>query len=508
MSIPSYVPASLAALFQEQALVRSFEDSLQPNLLYNSLAPDPQEWPAHAALSFKVTNDGYYDVIATPSPTTVDPTPQTRGAEQFLMTLVSYQGTADIDATNAQNMLADYATQTYGRLGLQAAQVVDAAQRAIYTSAAEAGWTVADEADEGATSIRVARLNGFTTNFDATSALRTHDPVSPTNPLAIKVNGVDNTVIGFTADNVIAVDQGVGVKDEIGPGTLVLGTPLAAAIPGRAPVVASNCSWVYRCGSGVDRDAGSIDDVIAPLSYVAIRQARAQFSQFGVRGMRQYGGRYACILSPSAHAQLEGDPEYRQLNQTLSINDPAYVEGAVGVIANTMFIVSNNAPIPSQVNWFSGAPGALTRTPYTYGKITNYGMPNVSTETMGVELSRLGSTSSANAIDHSVFFGDDAVKAFHQPHPLYGNVAQLQEIGISGAMAEPYRVVNDSVVFETSFINLILVAARNRTADKFPVTWQTKRSWTVKSDQISQMGGASGGARYKRVLAIQSLASL
>ena len=73
------------------------------------------------------------------------------------MTLVSYQGTADIDATNAQNMLADYATQTYGRLGLQAAQVVDAAQRAIYTSAAEAGWTVADEADEGATSIRVAR---------------------------------------------------------------------------------------------------------------------------------------------------------------------------------------------------------------------------------------------------------------------------------------------------------------------------------------------------------------
>ena len=81
MSIPSYVPASLAALFQEQALVRSFEDSLQPNLLYNRLAPDPQEWPAHAALSFKVTNDGYYDVIATPSPTTVDPTPQTRGAE-------------------------------------------------------------------------------------------------------------------------------------------------------------------------------------------------------------------------------------------------------------------------------------------------------------------------------------------------------------------------------------------------------------------------------------------
>lgn len=107
-----------------------------------------------------------------------------------------------------------------------------------------------------------------------------------------------------------------------------------------------------------------------------------------------------------------------------------------------------------------------------------------------------------------MFFGDDAVKSFYQPHPLYGNVAQLQEIGISGAMAEPYRVVNDSVVFETDYINLILVAPRNRTADQFPVTWQTKRSWTVKSDQISTMGGAASGARYKRVLAIQSLASM
>ena len=68
--------------------------------------------------------------------------------------------------------------------------------------------------------------------------------------------------------------------------------------------------------------------------------------------------------------------------------------------------------------------------------------------------------------------------------------------------------MNDSVVFDTDYIHLIMIAPRNRTADKFPVTWQTKRSWTVKSDQISRMGGASAGARYKRVMAIQSLASM
>lgn len=506
MSIPSYVPPALASLFQEQALVRSFEDSLQPNLLYSGVAPDPQEWPAHAALSFKMTNDGYYDVVATPSPTPVDPTPQQRAAEQFLMTLVSYSGTADINATQAQNMLADYAVQTYARLGLMAAQTVDAAQRAIYTSAAEAGWTVAEAAGPGATTIRVARLNGFTTSLDIAGAQYTHDPVSPSNPLSIKVNGVANTVIGFSADNRIPVDQAIGVPDEMGPGTLTLGTPLAAAIPARAAVVAHNCSWVYRCGEGVNRDDGKIDNVTSPLSYTAIKQARAQFSLFGTRGMRQYGGRYLCILSPSAYAQLQGDPEYQRLNQTLSINDPAYVEGVVGVVSQTLFVESNNAPIPGRVNWYQTTIG--NRSPFTYGRVNNYGLANASTEALGIELTRNGSTSNTDVVDHTVFFGDDAVKTFHQPHPLYGNVAQLQEVGISGAMAEPFRVVNDSIVFETSFINLILVAPRNRLADQFPVTWQTKRSWTVKSDQISTMGGASSDARYKRVLAIQSLASM
>lgn len=507
MSVPSYLPTPLAALFQDQALIRSFEDSLRPNLLYNAIAPEPQEWPGNAALNFKVTNDGYYDVVATPSPTSVDPTPQQRRAEQFLMTLVSYQDTADIDATQAQNMLSDYAVQTYSRLGLQAAETVDAAQRGIYTSAAEAGWTVASAAYlAGATSIHVERLNGFTTAFKTTGSSLSHDPVSPTNPLSIFIAGVANTVIGFAADNQIPVNQGTGVDDEVGPGTLTLGTPLAAGIPSRAPVVASNASWVYRAGAGLDRTSGSIDDVTAPLSYAAIKQARAQFSSFGVRGMRRFGGRYLAVLSPSAYAQLQGDPEYQRLNQTLGIEDPAYVEGVVGVVSQTVFVESNNAPIPNRVHWYDGTALAKNPTPFTYGRFANYGLPNASSDAIGIELNKNGNTD--EVIDHTVLFGDDAVKTFWQPHPLFSNVAQLQEIGVAGAVAEPYRVVNDSIVFDTDYIHLIMIAPRNRTADKFPVTWQTKRSWTVKSDQISRMGGAAAGARYKRVLAIQSLASM
>lgn len=508
MSVPSYLPSQIASLFQEQALIRSFEDSLRPNLLYNAIAPEPQQWPGNAALTFTVTNDGYFDVVATPSPTSVDPTPQERRAEQFLMTLVSYQNTADIDATQAQNMLSDYATQTYARLGLQAAETVDAAQRGIYTSAAEAGWAVASQAyPAGTTTIHVERLNGFTTAFQSAGPSLRHDPVSPTNPLAVFVAGVANTVIGFSADNVIPVNQGTGVPDEVGPGSLVLGTPLpVGGIPSRAPIVASNASWVYRAGSGLNRVSGSIDDVTAPLSYTAIRSARAQFSAFGVRGMRRFGGRFLAILSPSAYSQLQNDPDYQHLNQTLGIEDPAYVEGVVGVVAQTVLVESNNAPIPNRVHWYNGSVGALNPTPFTYGRMTSYGLTNASSDAIGIELNKNGNV--AEVIDHTVFFGDDTVKTFWQPHPLFSNVGQLQEIGVSGAVAEPYRVVNDSIVFDTDYINLIMVAPRNKTMDKYPVTWQTKRSWTVKSDQISRMGGAASAARYKRVLAIQSLASM
>lgn len=504
MSVPSAL-SPFADLFQQNILIRAFEDSLLPNYLYDSVVPEADQWPAHAGLSATITNDGYFQVTAASTPTTVDPTPQSRRAEQYDVSIASYQNTADVDATQAQNMLSDYAIQTYARIGEQAARTLDAAARAAYTSAACAGWTVADGAQAAVTNLKVKRLNGFTTALPSTGPSLRHALVSGGNPLSVKIlttTGVQTrNVIGFIADNVIAVDQGNGVPDVNGPGTLVL--DVAVTVADRAAVCASNASSVYRVGEGINRGTattlGSIDNVTGPLSYAAIRDVRKEFSKFGVRGQTQYGGRYLCHLSPSAYAQLQGDPDYQRLSVGQSIDSLAYVRGVVGVISNMLFIENNYAPTVETVNWFDPAGNV---TPTTYGSEAKYGLPNVSTDPLGIELCQ--SNDAGKPIDTTVFMGDDCAKRYYQPHPIFGNVANLQEIGVAGSIGEPYRVVNDGVAIDSNYVTMIMIAARNRLADKFPVTWQSKQSWTPKSDQISVLGK---GIRYKRFVAIQSLAS-
>ena len=497
MSVPSAL-SPFAQLFQERTLIRSFDDSLLPNFLYDAICPDASEWPAHAGLSFTFTNDGYFKIYASPSPTTVDPTPSSRRAEQYDLTLANYNDTADIDATQAQGMLSDYAMQTYNRLGIQAGNTMDVAARGVYTSAACAGWTVADGTQAANTNIRVKRLNGFTTFLPSTGTNLRHSPVSVANPLPVLVNGVANTVVGFIADNQIAIDQAVGVPDEIGPGILIFG--VAVAVTDRDPIIAANASWVYRVGDGVNRQTGRIDNVNGPLSYADIRQARQRFTTTGVKPMRRYNGYYMSMPSSSAYTQLLGDPEFQRLEQGRGVEDFPYAAGTVGYYAGFMFVENNNAPGLETTEWYDAAGNP---TPNVYGSVPKYGLLKTSTDILGIETAQNNDVS--KPVDHTVFFGDDAAKQYWQPHPLQGNVAQLQEIGISGVMAEPYQVVNDGVMINTSYTSLIMISPRNRTADKFPVTWQSKRSWTVKSDQISKQGGA---IRYKRVLCIESLAQI
>lgn len=504
MSVPSAL-SPFSDLFQQNVLIRAFEDSLLPNYLYDAVVPEADLWPAHAGQSATITNDGYFQVTNAPTPTTVDPTPKGRRAEQYDVSIASYQDTADVDATQAQNMLSDYAIQTYARIGEQAARTLDAAARAAYTSAACAGWTVADGAQSAVTSLKVKRLNGFTTALPSTGASLRHAIVSGGNKLAIKVltttGTVNVNVIGFTADYQIAVDQGNGVPDTNGPGTLILDA--AVTVADRAPICASNASAVYRVGEGINRGTattlGSIDNVTGPLSYFAVQNIRKQFSDFGVRGQTQFGNKYLCMLSPSAFMQLQQDPDYQRLSVGQSIDSLAYVRGIVGVVSNTIFIENNYAPANATVNWLDSTD---TPTPTVYGGQTAYGLTNVSTDPLGIEVCQ--SNDAGKPIDTTVFFGDDVAQRYHQPHPIYGNVASLQEIGVAGSIGEPYRVVNDGVSIDSNYVTMIMISPRNRLADKFPVTWQSKQSWIVKSDQISVLGR---GIRYKRVVAVQSLAS-
>lgn len=498
MSVPSAL-SPFADLFQERTLLRSFDDSLLENFLYDSVSPTAEEWPAHSGLSFTFTNDGYYNVFAAPSPTTIDPSPSSRRAEQYDVTLSNFNGTDDIDATQAQGMLADYAVQTYNRLGINAAATMDAVARGVYTTAATAGWTVADGAQVATTSLRVKRLNGFCANLPTAGTSLRWRAVSGGNPLAILVSGTQSvSVIGFIADNSIVVDQGVGVPDINGPGVLLLSA--AVTVADRDPVIAENASVVQRVGDGVNRKTGRIDNVNGPLSYFEFQEAKRRLSQAAVKPRRDMAMNYLVHVSPSGYQQLQNDPAYQRLNFARGIEELAITRGVVGMVSQMLFVENNNAPSADTVNWRTTPEGP--RTPATYGTITKDGVAKVSTDPIGIEV--LAGVAQDRQIDTTVVFGDDATKRYWQPHPLLGDVAKLKEIGISGVLAEPFQVVNDSVLLSTSYTSMIMISPRNRTADKFPVTWQSKQSFTVKSDQVASAGGK---IRYKRVVAIQSLAS-
>jgi hypothetical protein len=70
VSVPSAL-SPFADLFQQNILIRAFEDSLLPNYLYDSVVPEADQWPAHANISATITNDGYFQVTAASTPTTV-----------------------------------------------------------------------------------------------------------------------------------------------------------------------------------------------------------------------------------------------------------------------------------------------------------------------------------------------------------------------------------------------------------------------------------------------------
>ena len=502
MTVPSAL-APFSDLFQDRMLVRSFLDGLRPYYVYGGLLPAADEWRAHAGLTQTFTTDGYYDTRPVPTPTTVDPSTRKRRAEQFDMTLVSFQGSDDVDYTQAQNSLNDYAMNTYNRLAQQAAETVDGYFRGVITSAACAGWTVADGPQGPTNNLRVARLNGFTTALPPPSAnsIR-HSPVSGANPLAISVvtttGVVTRNVIGFTADCQFAVDQGSGVPDLNGPGVLIL-DGAAITVNDRAPVIASNASTVHRSGSGTDYQNGSIDAVKAPLSYADLRIARTHLSNTSVRPSADYGGRYAAMLSPYALSGLRNEPEFQRLIQTRGIDELAMVEGIVGTVENVLLIENQRAPGVNSVIW---QDAAQNKTPTVYGRESSYGLLNVSQDSLGIEVCQ--NNDASQPIDTTVLVGDGAFKRMRQPHPIVANIGALMtEVGIAGAVVENTYVTNDAVAIDVEGVTTILRAPLNKLADKASVAWQSKQSITVRSDQIGQ----GSRARYKRVVAIQSQSS-
>lgn len=457
----------IQSLVQENALQRAFHDSLFPALLYRLEAAE-QQFPGNVGESMTFTGPGLIKPKPKPIQPGSDPAPSSYGAEQWAVTVNQYADTIDTHMPSSITAIADLFLRNAQQLGLNAGQTLNRLVRNAMYNAAMAGATVADGAQVLAGTsgtLRVARLNGFTTSrrpdLPSGSPVR-FDPVSANNPLRItvRVGAVDlaASVVGFSPD---------AAGDEQGPGTLSL---TYAAGPhnvlDRATVLAVDRTYRVNAAAANSIDALNAGDAI---SLAHIRTMVARFRKQNVAP--QADGRYHCHLDPISEAQVFADTEFQRLLTSLP-DHYAYREFTVGELLGTIFFRNSESPGLSTVE-NDGAGGYDTDEPFG-GELVNAG---------GVEVSR------------ALFSGDGSI------YEYYVELDQLiTEAGLQGKVGEP-RITNSGIEVNTDRIQLIFRAPQNRLQDQVSTSWKFIGGWAVRTD--AAVGDA---ARYKRLGLIEHAA--
>lgn len=456
MSLVLGIPPVVLKMVQEGALERAFHDGLFPALQYRAEAL-VEEWPANTGQETFISRPGLLPAVTRPIQPGQDPQPQTVAYEQWKAVLQRYAGTIDTHMPTSALANANLFLRNIHQLGLQAGQSLNRIPRNELFKAYLGGHTAAiASALAGATQIRVANLNGFTEVVIPGSTVRPVG-VSPATPLAITINGVANTVIGFTADD---------PDDATGPGTLELGTALAVGIAARVSVLSANKPDVLRAGGGDTVDAIGSGDLFTLQDVI---NACNRLRRHNVQPHED--GYFHAHISPDSNSQVFKDDAFQRLNTALPEHS-IYHEGFIGTIGGIMFIM--NTESPDDLN--TGAQVA------TYGSAQS-GM-DIGAETVnntGVRIGRI------------LVSGRGALYERWLNEEQY-----VSEAGITGKVGE-FDVVNAGVQILTERIRLILRAPLDRLQDVVAASWSISTGFPVPSD----ITAGSGPQRYKRALVIE-----
>ena len=454
----------IRSLVQENILERAFHDALFPRMLFRGEAT-PQVWPANIGDSMVFTGVGLVKPKMKPLMPGSDPAPSTYQAEQWSATLQQYADSIDTHMPTSIAAIANLFLRNAHQLGMSAGQALNRIVRNRMYNAAESGWTVADGAQGPSTSLRVKRLNGFTTarrpDLPTGSAVR-FDTVSTNNPLKITV--LDSGLAAPVVVNVVGYSPDVA-GDTIGPGVLTLSAPVT--VDDRGYVYSADRSYLVRVGGG-----NSVDDIGSndTLKLSDIRAAVARFWQENVP--EHADGRFHCHLDPTSQAQVFGDQEWRQLLTSLP-DYYMYRQFALGELLNTVFFRNSECPVPETVE--GGPEATFTQDDPFAGELYNDGT------TAGVKVHR------------ALFSGQGGIYEYHQD--LSG---LMTDAGITGKVGEP-KITNNSIEVFTDRIQLILRSPLNRLQDLVSTSWKFIGDWPTRTDATT-----GDAARYKRFAVVMS----
>lgn len=449
--------AEIAAVIQDETLIREFYDALYPNLLYRAEAR-VEEWPAQIGETTVFTRTGLMGVNTKPLTPGSDPTPGSYPVEQWRATANQFGNALDSNMPTSYVALNSTFMEDTKKLGLNSGQTLNRIVRDHLFRAYLAGDTVAIAvAGIGASQIIVASINGFSELLAGGQVV----PVTALNPIPVSFTGAepDSQVIGAVP---------LDADDPFGPGILTLSALLTVGLALREGVKSSFRTEIVRVGGGLTVDALTGTEI---LTLQDVINAVAILRDNNVPTFPD--GRYHVHLSPQGEAEIFADNQWQRLQQSLP-EGMAYKELVIGDQIGCYFYRNRENPKATNVGDLvdtSGGGGLAEGAPEIGAEIRNQG---------GVEIRR------------AIVVGAGAIyeKAIDEG-------AYITEAGVQGRIGE-FNVVNNGVQILTEGIRFILRAPQDRLQQVVGQAWSWSGDWPVPSD-----GTTDGPSTFKRSICIE-----
>ncbi|MDR3736042.1 MAG: hypothetical protein P4L10_10965 [Acidobacteriaceae bacterium] len=323
-------PAALQPIIQTGYLERKFEQALRAKLAYRSIA-DQEEFAVKIGETLTKTRAGLLPAATTaltPSANTNFDnglSPGNWGVEQYTLTLAEYGYTLDLNIVTNKVGIASQFVQNAIALGEQAARTMDTlAANALFNTYLGGNTRLTTTATS--TTQPVDDVRGFQTVFSSTGQIV---PVSTGNPLTVTVNGVANTVTGYTVSGTSTAPG--GIAGSLTFGTSVTGTTGFAVVSGIAPSI-------IRPNNRATTAALVAGDTLPMIS--GVLQAATNLRNNAVPTI---DGLYNCYADPQQIQGLFNDSSFQNMFRG-AYESKEYRQGEIFSLAGVRFIPNNLAP--------------------------------------------------------------------------------------------------------------------------------------------------------------------
>jgi hypothetical protein len=369
MSIAN-LPESLQGAIQENLLYTEFEQAIQPNLVYRTIA-QREKFDIQKGQTMTYTRAGLKPPINAPlnpqQNTNLDNglTPKAIPIEQYTMSLNQYGDTLDLDIMTSQVMIANLAMQYTKTNGQQSSSSLDTLAR-IELFNGYMGGNTRTTATLGApgTTISVDDIRGFDKVLNALGQVVS---VSASNPLPVVVDDNTYDLVSVAADasntsstRYIYDDNGNIIYGTGGiSGTLTFSSNVSVndSTSGNA-VVSQYAPAIFRPSNRATTAALQSGDLLTMELFLDVI---AYLESNNVPTMPD--GFYHCFLDNKSSKQLFSDPEFQLLYRGRGMKDEVYRKAKIFEGLNVRFFETTQAPQQLQ----SATSGPIVRRPIICG---------------------------------------------------------------------------------------------------------------------------------------------